>query len=238
MQSLILAAEGGYQQFELTSTEWYWLIFCAATAVLAIIVGFVLVRGVLAAPQGTPTMIEIAKAIQEGAIAYLKRQFRTIGVILVPVAILVFVTSVEVVKPNAADALGFGESGLYRTIAFIAGAFLSGLTGFIGMSLAVRGNVRTAEAARSGSLKDALKVAFRTGGVAGMYTVGLGLLGATVIIMIFQNTASAILIGFGFGGIAHRALHASRRRDLHQGRRRRRRPRWQGRAGHPRRRPA
>ena len=68
------------------------------------------------------------------------------------------------------------------------------------MSLAVRGNVRTAAAARSGSLPAALKVAFRTGGVAGMFTVGLGLLGATLIIMIFQNTASAILIGFGFGG--------------------------------------
>ena len=68
------------------------------------------------------------------------------------------------------------------------------------MSLAVRGNVRTAAAARTGSLKAALKVAFRTGGVAGMYTVGLGLLGATIIIMLFQNTSSAILIGFGFGG--------------------------------------
>ncbi|MBA2327203.1 MAG: sodium-translocating pyrophosphatase, partial [Actinobacteria bacterium] len=76
----------------------------------------------------------------------------------------------------------------------------SGLTGFIGMSLAVRGNVRTAAAARAGSLPAALKVAFRTGGVAGMFTVGLGLLGATIIIMIFQNTSSAILIGFGFGG--------------------------------------
>ena len=77
---------------------------------------------------------------------------------------------------------------------------MSGLTGFIGMSLAVRGNVRTAAAARSGSLPAALKVAFRTGGVAGMFTVGLGLFGATIIIMLFQNTSSAILIGFGFGG--------------------------------------
>ncbi|MFA5882599.1 MAG: sodium-translocating pyrophosphatase [Acidimicrobiia bacterium] len=200
MQSLILAAEGGYQSFELTSTEWYWLIFCAATAVLALVVGLVLVRGVLAADQGTPKMIEIAAAIQEGAMAYLKRQFKTIAIIMVPVAILVFATSVEVVKPNAAIALGRGESGLYRTLAFVAGAVLSALVGFIGMSLAVRGNVRTAAAARNGSLKGALKVAFRTGGVAGMFTVGLGLIGATIIIMIFQNTASAILIGFGFGG--------------------------------------
>ena len=80
------------------------------------------------------------------------------------------------------------------------GCFLSGLTGFIGMSLAVRGNVRTAAAAKTGSMPAALQVAFRTGGVAGMFSVGLGLLGATVIIMIFQNTSSAILIGFGFGG--------------------------------------
>src|SRR5262245_21298661 len=109
MQSLILAAEGGYQAFELTSTEWAWLLFCAVTAILAIIVGFVLVRGVLAADQGAPTMIEIAGAIQEGAMAYLRRQFRTIAIILVPVAILVFVTSVEVLKPNGPQALGFGE---------------------------------------------------------------------------------------------------------------------------------
>ena len=92
------------------------------------------------------------------------------------------------------------QSGLFRTLAFIAGCVMSGLTGFIGMSLAVRGNVRTAAAAKAGSLPAALKVAFRTGGVAGMFTVGLGLLGATIIIMLFQNTASAILIGFGFGG--------------------------------------
>ena len=85
-------------------------------------------------------------------------------------------------------------------MAFIAGAILSGLTGYIGMTLATRGNVRTAAAAKAGSLPAALKVAFRTGGIAGMFTVGLGLLGATLIIMIFQNTSSAILIGFGFGG--------------------------------------
>ncbi|MDQ1715464.1 MAG: K(+)-stimulated pyrophosphate-energized sodium pump, partial [Frankiaceae bacterium] len=92
------------------------------------------------------------------------------------------------------------QSGLFRTLAFIAGCTLSGLTGYIGMTAATQGNVRTAAAARRGSLPDALRVAFRTGGVAGMFTVGLGLLGATIIIAAFQNTSSAILVGFGFGG--------------------------------------
>jgi K(+)-stimulated pyrophosphate-energized sodium pump len=112
----------------------------------------------------------------------------------------VFLTSVAIDKPEGGSALTFIESGLYRTLAFVLGCVASGLTGYIGMTLATRGNVRTAAAARRGSMKDALQVAFRTGGVAGMFTVGLGLLGATVIIALFQNTSSAMLIGFGFGG--------------------------------------
>ncbi len=200
MKMVLLASEGGFQDFTLGSTEWFWLWFSAATAILALLVGWRLMRGVLAADEGTEKMKEIALAIQEGAMAYLRRQFRTIAIIVVPLAVLVFLTSTEILKPDGSTALSFGESGLFRTLAFIAGCFMSGLTGFIGMSLAVRGNVRTAAAAKEGSLPAALKVAFRTGGVAGMFTVGLGLLGATVIIMIFQNTASAILIGFGFGG--------------------------------------
>jgi K(+)-stimulated pyrophosphate-energized sodium pump len=198
--NLVLAAEGGYQAFHLGGTEWFWLFFSAATAVLAILTGLFLVRGVVAADRGTPKMIEIADAIQEGAMAYLRRQFKTIAVILVPLAVIVFATSTHVLKPDHTTALSFAQSGTFRTLAFLAGCFMSGFTGFIGMSLAVRGNVRTAAAARTGSLPAALKVAFRTGGVAGMFTVGLGLIGATTIIMIFQNTASAILIGFGFGG--------------------------------------
>jgi len=196
----VLAAEGGYQQFHLAGGEWLILIGSALTALLAIGVGFFLMRRVLAEDQGTPKMQEIAKAIQEGAMAYLKRQFKTIAVILVPLAIVVFLTSTAVKRADGGVALSFAASGGFRTGAFVLGCFLSGLTGFIGMSLAVRGNVRTAAAARSGSMPKALEVAFRTGGVAGMFTVGLGLFGATVIIMIFQNTSSAILIGFGFGG--------------------------------------
>jgi K(+)-stimulated pyrophosphate-energized sodium pump len=194
------AAEGGWQEFTLAGGEWFVLIGAALTALLAIGVGFALMRGVLATDQGTPKMIEIAKAIQEGALAYLNRQFRTIGFIVVPLAVIVFVTSVAVDKPSGVEALSFAESGTFRTLAFIAGGLLSGLTGFIGMSLAVRGNVRTAAAARTGKMPPALQIAFRTGGVCGMFCVGLGLLGATLIMMVFQNTSSAILIGFGFGG--------------------------------------
>src|SRR5215475_13431253 len=200
MTHVLLAAEGGYQNFHLGGGEWLILIGSALTALLAIAVGFFLMRGVLAADQGTAKMQEIAKAIQEGAMAYLKRQFKTIAVILVPLAIVVFFTSTAVKDAHGGTALSFPESGGFRTAAFVLGCLMSGLTGFIGMSLAVRGNVRTAAAARSGSMPRALQVAFRTGAVAGMFTVGLGLLGATIIIMIFQNTSSAILIGFGFGG--------------------------------------
>jgi K(+)-stimulated pyrophosphate-energized sodium pump len=196
----VFAAEGGYQSFHLGGGEWFWLVFSAVTAVIALLVGLVLMRGVLAADEGTPKMREIAGAIQEGAMAYLRRQFRTIAIIVVPLAVLVFFTSTQVLKPGGGEALSFAQSGIFRTLAFLAGALMSGLTGFIGMSLAVRGNVRTAAAARGGSLPGALKVAFRTGGVAGMFTVGLGLIGATIIIMLAQNTATAILIGFGFGG--------------------------------------
>ncbi len=201
----VLAAEGGYQTFYLHGGEWLILLASVATALLALLVGLFLMRGVLAADEGTEKMKEIAKAIQEGAMAYLKRQFRTIGVILIPLAIIVFLTSTKVRTDSLAHvpgqvALTYVQSGLFRTGAFVLGCFLSGLTGFIGMSLAVRGNVRTAAAAKSGSMPAALQVAFRTGGVAGMFTVGLGLLGASLIMIGFQNTSSAILVGFGFGG--------------------------------------
>ncbi len=120
--------------------------------------------------------------------------------ILVPVAAIVFFTSTAIAKPDGSSALTFGQAGLFRTLAFVLGCVASGATGYIGMTLATRGNVRTAAAALTNSMPKALDVAFRTGGVAGMFTVGLGLLGATAIIMLFQNTSSAILIGFGFGG--------------------------------------
>ena len=199
----LFAAEGGYQEFVLKGGEWAVLWLSAASAVLAIAVGFYLARLVMAADEGTPKMKEIALAIQEGANAYLKRQFMTIILILIPLAAIVFVTSTAILKgegAEATEALSFMQAGIWRTIAFILGCAASGFTGYIGMTLATRGNVRTAAAALTGSMPDALTVAFRTGGVAGMFTVGLGLSGATLIIMIFQNTSSVILVGFGFGG--------------------------------------
>ena len=115
--SALLAAEGGYQAFKLQGGEFLVLALSGAAAILAILVGFSLMRGVLAAHQGTPKMIEIATAIQEGAWAYLKRQFRTIAVILIPVAAVVFFTSTEVIKPDGTTALSFVQSAAFRTIA-------------------------------------------------------------------------------------------------------------------------
>src|SRR5438309_11589637 len=97
----VLGAEGGYQAFHLRGIEWFWLVFAAATALLAIGVGFFLMRGILAEDQGTPTMIEIATAIQGGALAYLQRQFKAILTILVPLAALAFLTSTWVVNRDS-----------------------------------------------------------------------------------------------------------------------------------------
>jgi K(+)-stimulated pyrophosphate-energized sodium pump len=196
----LASSSGGYQAFSLGGAERAWLGFALATGAAAILVALYLMRGVLAADQGTPSMREIASAIQEGAVAFLRRQFRTIAVIVVPLFVLVFFTATKVTNPLTGKvALTFASAGLARAIAFLVGATFSSLTGFIGMSLAVRGNVRTAAAARGGELPEALRVAFRTGGITGMFCVGLGIIGATGIVFIFQNTATAVLVGFGFG---------------------------------------
>ncbi|HET6793824.1 MAG TPA: sodium-translocating pyrophosphatase [Acidimicrobiales bacterium] len=198
----VLATEGGYQSFVLHSSGKGWLWFALASGVVALITAFALMRNVLAADTGTDLMREIAAAIQEGAEAFLKRQFRIIGIVVVPLAVLVFFTATSVHSPNPNDPhqLSFAASGFARAIAFVVGALFSGLTGTIGMSIAVRGNVRTAAAARGGTLPPALKVAFRTGGVTGLFCVGLGLIGASAITLIFQNSVTAVLVGFGFGG--------------------------------------
>jgi|SRR5579862_1590592 len=195
-----LVAEGSYQAFHLGSADEIWLVLALVAGLIGLGAGLVLMRGVLAADAGTSKMRDIARAIQEGAEAFLRRQFRTILIIVVPLAVLIFFTATKVTRPDGSVALSFGEAGIYRVLCFLFGAAFSGLTGFIGMSMAVRGNVRTAAAAaRGGKMAAALQVAFRTGAITGMLCVGLGLLGATSIVFIFQNEATAVLIGFAFG---------------------------------------
>src|SRR3954454_14363450 len=150
-----------------------------------------LVKAVLAADQGTTKMRENSQAVQEGAAAYLRRQFRTLGVFAVIVFILLLLLPVH--------EGGWGPR-LGRALFFLVGAVFSALVGFIGMTLATRANVRVAQAARTGGYRPAFRIAYRTGGVVGMITVGLGLLGASVAVLAFQTTAPVVLEGFGFGG--------------------------------------
>jgi len=194
------AAEGGYQNFALSSNDRLILWAVIACGIIGIITGVILVRGVLAEDAGSQGMRDIAKAIQEGAEAFLRKQFRTIAIIVVPLAILIFFTATKVVRPDGTTAMSFAQNGIWRLVCFLIGASFSWLTGFIGMSLAVRGNVRTAAAAVAGKgMPGALKVAFRTGAVTGLLCVGLGLTGAASIFLIFQNSATAVLVGFAFG---------------------------------------
>ncbi|NBV26666.1 MAG: sodium-translocating pyrophosphatase, partial [Actinobacteria bacterium] len=200
MNPLLHLAEGGYQNFALSSTDKTWLYLVLASGVIGILVGLILMKGVLAAEQGSEKMREIAKAIQEGAEAFLSRQFKTIAVIVVPLAALIYFTGTEVVGPDGMVEMTKGANGLYRVICFLVGSTFSGLVGLIGMSTAVRGNVRTAAAAvRTGRTDEALKVAFRTGAVTGLLCVGLGLVGAAGIFLIFKNSATTVLVGFAFG---------------------------------------
>jgi K(+)-stimulated pyrophosphate-energized sodium pump len=150
-----------------------------------------LVKAVLAADQGTTKMREIALAIQEGAGAFLRRQFRTLGVFAVIVFVLLLLLPVH-------DG-GWGTR-LGRALFFLVGAVFSALVGFIGMTLATRGNVRVAQAARVGGYRPAFRIAYRTGGVCGMITVGLGLFGAALVLLLYRDTAPIVLEGFGFGG--------------------------------------
>jgi K(+)-stimulated pyrophosphate-energized sodium pump len=192
----LLAQEGGRIAAEFRPFEDNALLVILGISILALFVAFVLRRGVLREPEGTEKMRQIARAIQVGSRAYLNRQFRTVGVFLLLLAFAIFF-----LLPVPDEALHSELSiRLGRSVAFFLGAGFSATTGFAGMWLAVRGNVRVANAARETGLKRALTIAFRTGGVAGMFTVGLGLLGATVILMLYKQDATSVLVGFGFGG--------------------------------------
>ncbi len=171
-----------------------WIVVVAVIALLALAVAGYLVRDVLAASQGSAKMQEIAKAVQEGAGAYLKRQFRTLSVFVVPIFLLLLILPVDGVLSADVTGVRWG-----RSIFFLVGALFSALTGFNGMSLTVRGNVRVTAAAKESGERSAMRIAFRTGGVAGMFTVGLGLFGAAVVVLIYRGNAPDVLEGFGFG---------------------------------------
>ncbi|HUG87916.1 MAG TPA: sodium-translocating pyrophosphatase [Actinomycetota bacterium] len=193
---VVLAQEGGPISAEFGAFEDAVLWIILGISVLALLVAYVLRRSVLAEPEGSEKMREIARAIQEGSRAYLNRQFRTVGMFLVVLTIgIFFLLPVPENAETSANAIRLG-----RSLAFIFGAGFSAVTGFAGMWLAVRGNVRVANAAKEVGLKRALIIAFRTGGVAGMFTVGLGLLGAALILLIYKQDATSVLVGFGFGG--------------------------------------
>jgi K(+)-stimulated pyrophosphate-energized sodium pump len=162
-----------------------YIVLGISLAALAIAYG--LRAQVLAASDGTAKMREIAEAIQEGAAAFLARQFRTLSFFVVIVFFLLFALP------------GDAEIRVGRSIFFLLGAAFSALVGYNGMWLAVRANVRVADAARNKDGQKAVQIAFRTGGVVGMTTVGLGLIGASLVVIIYRENAPAVLEGFGFG---------------------------------------
>jgi len=166
-----------------------WLVLISA--LIALGYGLYLVRIVLDASPGAKSMTDVADAVEEGAMAYLRRQVQTMRWFVAVITIGLFFMYRHV---YSGLALPLGIS-----VAFLMGVSASYGAGFVGMWLAVRGNVRSANAALT-SFKDAMELAFKAGGVSGMVTVGLGLLGATIIFLIFQQNAMKVLVGFGFGG--------------------------------------
>ena len=170
-----------------TGTNLTYVYIVLAISLVALGIAWALRAQVLAAGEGTEKMREIAAAIQEGATAYLARQFRTLSYFVAIVFFLLFAL------PGASDIR------IGRSIFFLVGAVFSALVGYNGMWLAVRANVRVAEAARQKSAEKAVRIAFRTGGVVGMTTVGLGLVGASLVVILYRENAPSVLEGFGFG---------------------------------------
>ncbi|WP_280672205.1 sodium-translocating pyrophosphatase [Kitasatospora sp. MAP12-44] len=188
-------ADGSSGAAVLTGGNQLVVLIVGLVALAALAVAVVMVRQVLAYDAGTPAMRRIAEAIQEGANAYLARQFRTLGAFATGVFFLLMLLPAD----NWPQRLG-------RSAFFLVGAAFSGATGYLGMWLAVRANVRVAAVARDVVAGEeqpaqhrAMRIAFRTGGVVGMCTVGLGLLGAAVVVLVYRADAPRVLEGFGFG---------------------------------------
>ena len=176
---------------------WLPLYIVLAGAFVALGFGAYWWRKTVNTDPGNERMQGVAAAVQEGAMAYLARQVKTMAPLVVLIGLGLFFlyrAQYAEILPGEETTLGFGVA-----IAFLLGVAASYLAGYVGMGVAVRGNVRVANAALS-SFKRALEIAFQAGAVSGMFTVGLGLLGATITFMIFQENAMFVLVGFGFGG--------------------------------------
>src|SRR5688500_17372083 len=188
-----LAADSG--GLSITGTNLTYVILAAVIALVALGFAAALVRAVLATGKGTTNMQEIAGAVQEGASAYLIRQFRTLGIFVVVAVVLLFVLPVH------GDSANETLVRIGRSAFFVVGAAFSAFIGGAGMALATRANLRVAAAARAseGGREEAMKIAFRTGGVVGFLTVGLGLFGGALVVMIYRSDAPTVLEGFGFG---------------------------------------
>ncbi|MEV6366495.1 sodium-translocating pyrophosphatase [Micromonospora musae] len=188
-----LAAEGG--GLSLTGANVTYVVIAAVIALVALVFAAALTRAVLAAGKGTANMQEISGAVQEGASAYLLRQFRTLAIFVVIAVVLLFLLPVHDTDGSEL-AVKIGRSAF-----FVVGALFSAFIGGAGMWLATRANLRVAAAARErqGGREAAMKIAFRTGGVVGFLTVGLGLFGAALVVMVFRGDAPTVLEGFGFG---------------------------------------
>jgi K(+)-stimulated pyrophosphate-energized sodium pump len=175
-----------------TQTAYSVLGFVFIASFVALIYGFVLRAQVMKQSPGTPEMQRVGEAIRSGAYAYLQKQVRTMLPLVFILAIALFFLFRGQANYGTVTALGV-------SLAFLAGVLLSYTAGYIGMGMAVTGNQRTANQALT-TYKGALETAFRSGAVAGMMTVGLGLLGTAAIFLIFQKDAMKVLVGFGFGG--------------------------------------
>jgi K(+)-stimulated pyrophosphate-energized sodium pump len=184
-----LLANGDEGVGELAGSNLSLVVVAAALALVALGGAAALVKGILAAGTGTDKMREISGAVQEGASAYLRRQFRALSVFVVIAVVLLFLLPAE----------GGMDVRIGRSVFFIVGALFSSFIGWAGMNMATRANVRVAAAARDGQPTTAMHLAFRTGGVVGFLTVGLGLLGASIVVFVYNGDAPVVLEGFGFG---------------------------------------
>ncbi|MEP6798516.1 MAG: sodium/proton-translocating pyrophosphatase, partial [Lapillicoccus sp.] len=173
---------------DLVGTNLILVYVVLAIAVIAIVFGLFFRRQVLAHDPGTENMQSIGLAVEEGAQAYLRRQFTT----LAPFVVIVF--GLLFLLPADTTGVKIGRSAF-----FVVGALFSSAIGYLGMSLAVKANVRVASAARDGDRDTGMRIAFRTGGTVGMATVGLGLLGAAIVVLVYKGDAPKVLEGFGFG---------------------------------------